>query len=124
MHASLTTNLPTRVVQLLCAHVKMTDEDIAAAPVFKKRVKATFKRKHESSDDESATSQQLSVADILRQRRQGKPRRPLVNSSTTQDDHTATAISTSERQETDLDKMKNRFVAQTGQVVSTYDKQM
>lgn len=109
--------------------LKMEDESALTAPVFKKRAKSSFKRKHDSSsaDDETETSSQhLSVSEILRQRRQGKIRRSAMEASThEQDDHSrAVAAVASNKEKSDVDKMRNRFVVQTGQVAGLYDKQM
>jgi hypothetical protein len=99
----------------------MADEDAAAVPVFKKRVKSAFKRKHESSEDEAESHPHLSVAEILRQRRQGKVRRSAIAIPQERDESFVAPVAG--KQETEMDKM-NRFVPQTGQVVDVYDKQM
>jgi hypothetical protein len=102
----------------------MAEEDSATAPVFKKRAKSTFKRKHESSEaEDEAAPPQLSVAEILRQRKQGKIRRSTRVASQEREVSTP-AVSSATRQESDVGRMQNRFVPQTGQVVSVYDKQM
>jgi uncharacterized iron-regulated membrane protein len=100
----------------------MAEEDSATKPVFKKRTKATFKRKHQSSEDETEPAPQLSVAEILRQRRQGKIRRSAIAAPQQQDG--PTSVATASQPESDVDRMKNSFVPQTGQVTGTYDKQM
>ena len=107
----------------------MEESALPSAPVFKKRAKQAVKRRHDStsSGDETAEPQQhLSVAEILRQRRQGKIRRSALDTSARDsDDHGQFVVpAAGAREESDIDKMKNRFVAQTGEVVGLYDKQM
>jgi hypothetical protein len=109
----------------------MADDVPNPAPVFKKRAKTAFKRKHSSSgaeDNESevSSSQHISVAEILRQRRQGKVKRSAIEAgSQAQDDGARMVVPTgAAKEESDMDRMKNRFVAQTGEVVGLYDKQM
>lgn len=94
----------------------------ASLPIFKKRPKTTFKRKH-SSEDEEETPPHLSVAEILKQRRQGKVRRSAITAPQERNDETSV------QQEvgpviSEFDRITNRFVPQTGQVVGTYDRQM
>jgi hypothetical protein len=107
----------------------MADSSTTDAPVFKKRPKSTFKRKHDSSsgdEDSGSTSPHLSVAEILRQRRQGKVRRSAIEAFVSEqyDEQSTVALNASSKEESDIDKMKNRFVVETGQVVGLYDKQM
>jgi len=101
----------------------MADQDEGPSiPVFKKRARSTFKRKHDSEDEEEAAPH-LSVAEILKQRRQGKIRRSAIaalqerNDESTLQQAVAAPIS-------EFDRITNRFVPQTGQVVGTYDRQM
>ena len=109
----------------------MADEAHNPAPIFKKRAKTTFKRKHSSSggednDTEPSSSQHISVAEILRQRRQGKIKRSAIEASAQGQDDSSRAVVpiVGAKEESDIERMKNRFVAQTGQVVDLYDKQM
>lgn len=105
----------------------MADEVGATVPVFKKRGKATLKRKqHSSSDEEAETSlPHLSVAEILRQRKLGKVKRSTIEASAASQNDASTSVAAVQgNEDNDIDKMKNRFVAQTGQVVGLYDKQM
>ena len=108
----------------------MADEVENAAPTFKKRSKLTTKRKRDSSgssvEESEEPSQHLSVAEILRQRKHGKIRRSTLTTP-----HHGSASDTQEavagvkaKDESEIDRMRNRFVAQTGQVVGLYDKQM
>jgi hypothetical protein len=105
----------------------MADEEPKSAPTFKKRAKATFKRKHDSSDDDESDqlAANVSVAELLRQRKQNKARRNVtISSQVPNDDARDVAVVAGNTAESDVDKMKNRFVVQTGEVVGLYDKQM
>jgi hypothetical protein len=107
----------------------MAEDSPAHVPLFKKRAKAHAKRKHESSSDDDRiqdTAPHLSVAEILRQRRQGKIKRSAFEAQTRNQDEASqlTMLAASNKDESEVDRMKNRFVAQTGQVVGMYDKQM
>lgn len=107
----------------------MSEDLPAAAPLFKKRVKAPAKRKHdESSDDEHIrdSTPHLSVAEILRQRRQGRVKRSAIEvpARNREEASQIAILAANNKDESEVDMMKNRFVAQTGQVVGMYDKQM
>ncbi|KIW05626.1 uncharacterized protein PV09_03497 [Verruconis gallopava] len=101
----------------------MSGNEREAAPIFKKRGKATFKRKHEHDhESESETDQQISVAEILRQRKHCKVRRRASDALPAKDELQPSSIAN--KQQSDVDRMHGRFVPQTGQVVGMYDKQM